>query len=64
MAPLFNSIAVEAQGKFPIYLWRWFHRRMAILLWIGARKSAAGKRTATKKYSYRNRWSKQKLEGI
>jgi len=64
MTALFNSMAVEAKGKFPIYLWKWSHRKMAILLWINTRKSEAGKITATKKYTYRNRWSKQKLEAI
>jgi hypothetical protein len=64
MTPIFNSMAVEAKGKCPIYLWRWFHRKMAIPLWIGARKSKAGKRTAAKKSLYRNWWSKLKLEAI
>jgi len=31
MTPLFHVMAADSKGKFSIQLWRWFHRKMALL---------------------------------
>lgn len=31
MTPLFHLMAADSKGKFSIQLWRWFHRKMALL---------------------------------